>query len=90
MLQPHRENTHRMNDKTIKPTSLQIPDNLSTETAEALFLFLSDIVGALWATYERPLVERIIRQEEADANDRARELANREDIDEIFDDPIPF
>jgi len=79
-----------MKRNAIKPRSLQIPDNLSVETADALFLFLSDIVEAVWATYERPLVERIIRQEEADANDRARELANCEDIDENFDDPIPF
>lgn len=77
-----------MKHKTIKPRTLQIPDNLSVETADALFLFLSDIVEAVWATYERPLVERIIRQDQADA--RARELAGNEHTDEDFDDPIPF
>ncbi len=77
-----------MKHKTIKPRTLQIPDNLSVETADALFLFLSDIVEAVWATYERPLVERIIRQDQADA--KARELAGNEDADEDFDDPIPF
>lgn len=77
-----------MKRNAIKPRSLQIPDNLSVETADALFLFLSDIVDAVWATYERPLIERIIRQDEADA--KACELAGNEDTDEDFDDPIPF
>ena len=79
-----------MKPNAIKPRSIQIPDNLSVETADALFLFLSDIVDAVWGTYERPLVERIIRQDEADAKAKACELAGNEDTDENFDDPIPF